>query len=64
MTMSTEPDDMKHISIRKSEEILLNLELTCDQWKDGQFRITEFGINDGTLKGIVDMILPIRIKFL
>ena len=64
MKMSTEPDDMKHIFIKKSEEILLNLELTCDQWKDGQFRITKFDTYDGTLKGIVDMILPIGISFL
>lgn len=64
MAMATEPDDKKRISIREYEEILLNLELTCDQWKDGQFRITEPNTQNGTWKdtvttgSLVDMILP------
>lgn len=64
MTIATESDDKKRISIREYEEILLSLELTCDQWKDGQFRITELDTQNGTWKdtvttgSLVDMILP------
>ena len=64
MVMATEPDDKKRISIREYEGILLNLELTCDQWKDGQFRITESDTKDGILEdmvnpgSLVDVILP------